>query len=340
MEEREYPCSNVDNLLREVYVWRRPVKRKIAIRKKRKVRRIVFTAVNIAIPLTILLYLWTYSAEKDAHCVPDYPMEDITSYLTKEILSPEEYELLFRQTGMTKPGIDALRREKRSYELLRVQQRFFRDVEVECERSFLLFREMLKERSVEIERQLVPTGQWTNSEGENTGKLRARNLEKEVLEGNNRFLPVLEDGDILITFNSHFLGWRNGHAALVIDAENSLTLEAITLGEDSTIMSVESWAKRPSFVLLRLAGATKEVRSEIAEYARTTLNKQPYRLTAGLWKEKGELVGTHCAHLIWYAYHQFGYNLDSDGGMLVTPKDIYDSPLLEVIQVYGVNMKF
>jgi len=315
------------------------VKRRTAVRKNRKVRRIVFTAVNIAIPLTLLLYLWTYSAEKDAHCVPDYPMKDITAYLTKETLTSDEYDFLFRQTGMTKPGVDALRREKRSDELLRVQQRFFRDVEVECERSFLFFREVLKERPVEIERQLVPTGQWTNSEGENTLQLQARSLEKEALEGDNRFIPVLEDGDILITFNSHFLGWRNGHAALVIDAENGLTLEAITLGEDSTIMSVESWAKRPSFVLLRLAGASKEVRKEIAEYAQNTLHNLPYRLTAGIWKEKGELVGTHCAHLIWYAYQQFGYNLDSDGGMLVTPKDIYDSPLLEVIQVYGVDVK-
>lgn len=315
------------------------MKGKIKNRKNRKVRRIVFTAVNIAIPLTILLSLWTYYAEKEAHWCPDYPMEDISDYITKKTLSPEEYEFLFRQTGVTRPGIDALKNENKMNELLPVQRRFFQKVEVECERNFLLFREVLKEPELEIERKLVSSGQWTNSRGENAEHLRQRNVEKEELEGNNRFIPILEDGDILITFNSHFLGWRNGHAALVVNAEEGLTLEAITLGEDSAIMSVASWAKRPSFTVLRLAGADKASRKQIAEYAVDTLNNLPYRLTAGLWKEKGELVGTHCAHLIWYAYQQFGYNLDSDGGMLVTPKDIYDSPLLEVIQVYGVNMK-
>ena len=316
------------------------MKRKIEVRKNRKVRRIVFTAVNLAIPLTILLYLWTYSAERGAHCVPDYPMEDISLYLTKEVLTPDEYEFLFRQTGVTRPGIDALRRENRMTELLPVQHRFFQKVVVECERNFLLFREVLKEPEVEMERKLVSSGQWTNSRGENAEHLRQRNEEKEELEGNNRFIPVLEDGDILITFNSHFLGWRNGHAAMVVDAEKGLTLEAITLGEDSAIMSVKSWAKRPSFTVLRLAGVDKEIRKQIAEYAQTTLKNLPYSLTAGIWKEKEELVGTHCAHLIWYAYQQFGYNLDSDGGVLVTPRDIYDSPLLEVVQVYGMDLKF
>lgn len=33
----------------------------------------------------------------------------------------------------------------------------------------------------------------------------------------------------------------------------------------------------------------------------------------------------------------FIFILDSDAGMIVTPKDIANSPLLEVVQVYGVN---
>lgn len=313
------------------------MKRNIKHRKNRKVRRIVFTAVNIAIPLTVLLYLWTCSAEKEMHYTPDYPMEDISFYLSEEVLTTEEYEILFRQTGVTQPGIEALQQQSRMDELLTLQKRFFQNVELECERNFLVFREMITEPEIEIERKLVSSGQWTNPLGDNTQRLRQRSAEKELLEGNNRFIPVLEDGDILITFNSHFLGWRNGHAALVVDAEQGLTLEAVTLGENSTIMTVESWAKRPSFTVLRLAGASGEVRSEIAEYAYNTLKHLPYRLTAGLGKEKGELVGTHCSHLIWYAYQQFGYNLDSDAGMLVTPRDIFNSPLLEVVQVYGIN---
>lgn len=204
---------------------------------------------------------------------------------------------------------------------------FFAKVEVNCEGDFGLFGETL-ERPAEIV----------------------------------TVIPVLEDGDILITFNSHFLGWRNGHAAIVIDADKGRTLEALTLGQNSSVRSVESWENRPAFAVLRLRDATVEKRAEIADYAEDNLEELPYRLTAGMWDwtsvlrktedyramevpvaeaegitETASLTGTHCAHLIWYAYDKFGYNLDSDGGLIVTPRDLYDSPLLEIVQVYGMK---
>jgi hypothetical protein len=40
--------------------------------------------------------------------------------------------------------------------------------------------------------------------------------------------------------------------------------------------------------------------------------------------------------LVWYAYQRFGYDLDSDGGFLVTPKDISDSEELIIIQKFGI----
>ena len=52
--------------------------------KKKKVRRIVFTTVSVAIPLAFLLFVWTYSVEGEAHFAPEYPMEDIAGYLEKE----------------------------------------------------------------------------------------------------------------------------------------------------------------------------------------------------------------------------------------------------------------
>ena len=48
------------------------------------------------------------------------------------------------------------------------------------------------------------------------------------------------------------------------------------------------------------------------------------------------ITGTHCAHLVWYAYQQFGYDLDSDGGIIVTPRDLYESTNLEIVQIYGM----
>lgn len=293
-------------------------------RKNKKVRRIVFTAVNIAIPLTIILFVWTYSVEAGVRVEPDYPKEDITGYLEQEVLKQEDYDILFGQTGLSKLAIDSLWEEGRQEEILAVQERFFQKADIECDRSFLIFRELLKDDK--SPKQRMQAAQTVASA-----------------------IPVLENGDILITFNSHFLGWRNGHAALVVDAEKGLTLEAISLGKDSAILSVRSWTQWPSFAVLRLTELSEKERAIIADYAERNLKQIPYQLTAGMWRndqpasdlpEEGDaLGGTQCAHLIWYAYHHFGYDLDSDGGVLVTPRDIYDSSLLEIVQVYGMKIE-
>ncbi len=375
-----------------------------------------------------ILLFWTYVAEEQIHYTPDYPMEDITPLLEKDRLTEGEYELLYRQTGLSRIAVDILRKENRSEELLVAQERFFAEVEIDCECNFFVFRETLKMQESDVQEM-----QFSDEQAE--------------------VMPVLENGDILITFNTHFFGWRNGHAALVVDAENGRTLEAMTLGRDSAILSLKSWAERPSFVVLRLADASKEQRAEIATYAKETLTQIPYQLSAGigegiqrlllqLFREEAKeaqaedigtkgvetkeaqaedigtkdvetkeaqaedigtkgvetkeaqvedigtkgvetkeaqaedigtkgvetkealaedigtkdvetkeaqenddrtgsgytkIVGTQCAHLIWCAFREFGYNLDGDGGLIVTPKDLYESPLLEVIQVYGMK---
>lgn len=266
-------------------------------RRKGKVRRTVFTMVKVAVPMTFLLLLWVYSAEESVRYTPTYPMEDISVYLKQEKLTEEDYALLYRQTGLALPAVDALRRENREEELLMAQKRFFAVEKTCCERDFLLFNEVLA-----VPRDIV--------------------------------MPVLEDGDILITFNSHFLGWRNGHAAIVVDAEQGLTVEASTLGQNSAIRSIRGWYDCPSFAVLRMENVSKEQRAKIADYAEKMLVGVPYRLTAGT---QVPVSGTYCSHLIWYAYKQFGYELDSDGGIVVTPRDVYDSPLLELVQIYGMN---
>ena len=99
------------------------------------------------------------------------------------------------------------------------------------------------------------------------------------------------------------------------------------------MVSMEHWTHYPSFAVLRLKNTSEQERKAIADKAREQMTGIPYHLTAGIWKEN---AGTQCAHLVWYAYHQFGYDLDSDGVLIVTPRDLYDSPLLEVIQIYGM----
>ena len=260
--------------------------------------------------LSAALALWTARAEAFAHYAPECGQENLLPLLRKENLTEADYVLIFRQTGLARPGVDQLYASGRQQELLGLQQRFFADAEVECSHSNL----------------------FTRSE-------RLTNFRSLVYDVD--FLPTVQDGDILITFNGHVFGWRSGHAAIVVDAEERLTLEAIMPGCDSGICGLESWEEYPGFALLRLKDASAQERRQIAAYAREHLTGLPYSLTA--FTESGgagagtmPLSGTQCAHLVWYAYHQFGYDLDSNGGFVVTPDDLYHSSLLELVQIYGL----
>lgn len=151
--------------------------------------------------------------------------------------------------------------------------------------------------------------------------------------------PSLEDGDILITRSSHIMSWRNGHAAIVIDGEKGLTAEAVVIGERSSVQDISKWKHYPNFLVLRLKDASSEERKRIAEAAEKYLVDKPYYVFVGIFPAKyssiDKVSGTQCAHLVWSAYASRGYDIDSDKGLIVTPKDIADSELLEVVQSYG-----
>ena len=116
------------------------------------------------------------------------------------------------------------------------------------------------------------------------------------------------------------------------------------LGTDTKLCSIDKWLGYPSFQVLRLKNEQDTAADELAAvFAEAHLVDVPYQLLAGvrsrMFREQNEAVsvlkGTQCAHLVWYAYMQVGIDLDSDGGILVTPTDIQNSPYLEVIQSYG-----
>ena len=309
--------------------------------KHRKIgKRRIKSWLLLLATMIFFLYIWSALAERKARVIPDYPKVSIEALLYKEQLTTEEYELLLLQTGLSRGVIDHLLQNGSQQEILMVQENFFREIDIVCEANTIISRE---ERC--------------------GGEQQGDESHKEVYEGKEQkrefageaYIPYVETGDILISFNSHVFGWRNGHAAIVVDGEQRQTLEARVLGMDSKVMSMEHWEKYPSFVVLRLKGATVEERKAIAEYAEENLVGIPYHLTAGLERlvkvpegfEKGEdafadevtetgsvsevvesgvqdvktvVSGTHCSHLVWYAYQQFVYNLDSDGGGIVTPR--------------------
>ena len=84
---------------------------------------------------------------------------------------------------------------------------------------------------------------------------------------------------------------------------------------------------------MRLKGITGEQQAQIAEYALEEFVDVPYSLFAFT----DSSASTQCAHLVWAVYRHFGYDLDSDGGAVVTPGDIFRSDLLEAVQVYGLD---
>lgn len=272
----------------------------------------------------MILLLWTASAEKNAHYTPEYEQIDLAPVLQKEEFSDADYAILFRQTGLARTGVDELCDNGGQEDILYLQQRLFAPIEYECRRSvFLCSSERIVEQSIV-----------------------------------KNFLPAAQNGDILITFSGHFFGWRSGHAGIVINAEEGQTLEAITIGQNSQICSLNHWSEYPCFALLRLKNTSEEERAEIAAYAAQNLADISYELASfcernpetegdiwGLPQKKSEsdghadspVSGTHCAHLVWLAYRHFGYDLDSDGGYVVTPRDLYESDLLELVQIYGIS---
>lgn len=151
-----------------------------------------------------------------------------------------------------------------------------------------------------------------------------------------RTLTGLENGDILVTDGTYCLTYRHGHAAIVIDAKKGLVLESFGLGTVSEYSDLSAWETYPHVAVYRLK-ETKEIRNQIAEYAKKHLTGISYRLSCGMIDDKdmdGQYWGTQCAHLVWLAYHYFGYDIDGDGGWLVTPHDITESPWLKLISFW------
>lgn len=148
----------------------------------------------------------------------------------------------------------------------------------------------------------------------------------------------LQPGDILVTLSTHSLGWRHGHVGLVLDSET--VLECVTLGEKSRVVKTKHWGTYSNYAVLRVKNVTQQQQQEVADYAKEALCGVPYHLTAGLIGKKdrdidGRYFGMQCAYLAWYAWNQFDYDLDSDGGRLVTAQDLLNSDAVEIVESFG-----
>jgi len=266
------------------------------------------TLALLIVTSVLFLYNWVADAQADAHVMPVADKYALQKLAGEIIDTPQEIQLLAQQTGLSEKTIAKMLQENRGAELIRLQEIYYAPITIES-----------------LQTTPITVSEWL--------------AEDQAIGCQGMPIIDVQNGDILITKNSRFLGWRNGHAGLVVDAEKGLVLEALMLGSPSKLCSIKRWEKYPSFQVLRLKEETS-LAAKVATYATENLVNIPYHLLADVLKspKADELAiptGTHCAHLVWYAYKQFGMDLDSDGGIIVTPEDIRNSPYLEVVQSYG-----
>ncbi len=276
---------------------------------------LVFTAA-----LIISCLIADAVCERTAHTTPSYQRADIAAIADKSgKWTDEEIRFLYRQTGLGKSA------------LLKMKS------EVVYENN----------EFVPLSARLKDFQEALYYEGETEHELVADISKRDLMKGFSAPVAPLEEGDIMINSSTHTLGFRNGHAALVLDTEGTV-LESFELGRDSSVsINGHLWfAESSNFMILRLKDpdtgeiADKDVRTEIARKAKAQLKGIPYSIVTGIFTKKDQGTSpkaTHCSHLVWQAFKNAGYDIDSNGGLIVTPQDISRSPLLEVVQVYGFD---
>lgn len=265
---------------------------------------VLLTILVILAAALLGLYIADYVTEDYARVLPSYEKVDISELIYKEEWTEKDYDVLYHQTGLGKTALASMTGKRAK--LLEFQNALFYEGELEHQQvTFTTKQDKLKDFTAP--------------------------------------LADIRPGDVIVSSTCHTLGWRNGHAALVIS--NMLLLESVSMGTPSQIsMSGINWFRTATnFIVLRLKGDSSEVAEEgkrIADLAQDTLVAVPYSLTVGIFskKDQGQTpTGTHCSHLVWQAFKNCGYDIDANGGGLCTARDISRSPLLEVIQVYGFD---
>lgn len=278
------------------------------MKKKSRAFRIILGIFVFLLSLVVVLLIVLQAGMMAAHAwspwVPGYDKIDLSSILSEEELSAEDYETLYRQTGLTRLGVDGLLERGEEEEILAIQEDFFAGYEYYSD-GF---------------------GPFTCSE-----KLR---------KADGVHFAALEEGDVIVTPSTHFSFVRFGHCMLVVDGENGGLLNSFGYDTPSGIAGTEHFNRRPAFLILR-PKADEATRRAVAEYAVNELTGIGYSVLAGLFggqfDENAPPSVTQCAHIVWYAFMHFGIDIDSNGGWLVLPRDIALSDCFDLVQVYGFD---
>ena len=265
---------------------------------------VAFKTVDFA--LSEITDIWAY---EDAVQISNEEWNSVYEKLENGAdLTEKDYDLIFSQTGLGKPAVEFFADNPEKIE--EYHKYYLADKDYKCVRE-----------GVFACHEFI-----TDSEGNSI---------------QNPHFANLQNGDIIITLSIHSLGWRHGHAAIVVDAEKGTTAQAVMIGEKSALGHIGEWRDFPLVAVLRLKNADKEIIDEIVNFTTEKLIGIDYSLASGILSGRDENTiptTTHCAHYVWYAYKCFGIDIDSNGGCVVTPKEILHSENLEIVQVYG-NIK-
>ncbi len=276
-------------------------KDKAKSRKKRGLTVCLAILLFVGAVLGFLQLGSIYTEKTWSQFCPTYEKQELMPILSKGSLTDEDYEVLYRQTGLTKLGIDGFMQENRPDKIIQIQTYFFKKQTVHVNHfNPFTYTEQIHD--------VIP-------------------------------FAKLEEGDILVTSTTRVSWLRYGHSALVVDGKEMIVAESISPGASSTFNSAVDFARLANFMVLR-PKVDKETKAQIVEYAKTELIGLPYRFTLGIFYKKfpETLRVSQCAHLVWYAYKKFGYDLDSTGGGVVKPQDMLLSEHVEVVQAYGFDL--
>lgn len=254
--------------------------------------------VFVCLVLLLALQIGYMGESKNASVwMPPYAKEDIAPVLNQKELAEEDYDFLYRQTGLTKIGIDRAR-EKGPDGLRRIEA---------------IHDDYFEEYTVES----TPFGPWMN---------------RDYIDGRVA-TSYLEDGDIFVTSSNHFSMVRVGHAGLVIDGEHNRIAQAIGYGYTSFIGTLGDFNDKMNFMILR-PKVDDETKALACAYAKEKLIGLPYAAFRGT---DMDISTTQCAHLVWRAYAEFGVDIVDHDEWLVLPRHLAQSSKMEVVQVFGFD---
>lgn len=258
----------------------------------------------IILGIILLIAAYIASCNMRGYYAPTWEKSDIGAVLDKEIKTKEDYAFLFSQTGLGKSAIDALLKEGKRDEIEEFSRQYFEEAEYETEMIFF---------------PIVMT---------------------EQKKGALLKVAPLERGDVLVSLTTHTLGFRHGHAGMVLNGETGEILEHFVLGETSKTGRVYSFRGYPTFAVLRYK--EKEIAKAAADYAEENLVGIPYNPLAGIIKkdksDENPISSSQCSHLVWQAYRAVGADIDGNGGFLVLPKDFLKCRDFEIVQIYGIKV--